>query len=171
MAIDRVALPVVDIDLLHAAKHQLQLALVEIVEPLQRNDFIESVQESFRLLFNAAIHPPVRHQPIDSQPPKSIPQFTINCYDSRKVINKEKEPRPQIFFFILLVDAYVIAARLQFVMRQLAQHFEIGREIQFQTTLFQVVVFHPHERVVKLGVDRFDVFRSQFLVQHALVER
>lgn len=37
VAVDGVALPVVDVDLLHAAQHQLQFALVKVVQPLERH--------------------------------------------------------------------------------------------------------------------------------------
>ena len=59
MTIDGVALPVFDVDLLHSAKHQLQLSLVEVGEPLERNHFVETVQESLHLLFHAAHETPL----------------------------------------------------------------------------------------------------------------
>lgn len=36
VAVDGVPLPVVHVHLLHAAQHQLQLALVEVLQPLER---------------------------------------------------------------------------------------------------------------------------------------
>lgn len=65
VAVDRVALPIIDVDLLHAAQHQLQLPFVKVMKPLERNHFVETVQEGFRLLFDTAIHPPISHQPIE----------------------------------------------------------------------------------------------------------
>ena len=77
---------------------------------------------------------------------------------------------PDIFLFVLLVDANVITVGFQFVVRQLAQHFEIGRKVQLQTALFQIVIPDPDQRVEELGIDRFDVFGGELLVQHPLVE-
>ena len=36
--VDGVPLPVVDVDLLHSAQQELQLALVEVLKPLQRDN-------------------------------------------------------------------------------------------------------------------------------------
>lgn len=55
MPVDRITLPVVDVDLLHAAKHQLQLSLVKVLQPLQRHHLIETVQEGFGLLFDTSV--------------------------------------------------------------------------------------------------------------------
>lgn len=78
---------------------------------------------------------------------------------------------PQIFFLVFLVDADVVATWLQLVVRQLAEHFEIGREIQLQTAFFQIVLLDPNQRIVEFGVNRLDIFGRQLFAQHALVER
>lgn len=51
---------------------------------------------------------------------------------------------PDVFFFIFFVDADVIAIGFQFVVSQLTQHFEIGRKVQLQTALFQIVILDPN---------------------------
>lgn len=60
--VDGVALPVVNVHLLHAAQHQLQFPLVEVLEPLQWHHFIETVQEGLGLVLDASRHAPVGHQ-------------------------------------------------------------------------------------------------------------
>ena len=56
-------------------------------------------------------------------------------------------------------------------MSQLAEHLEIGRKVQLQAALFQIVIFDPNQGIEKLGIDRLDVFGGEFLVQHSFVER
>lgn len=52
-------LPVVDIDLLHAAQQQLQLPLIEVFEPLKRHDFAEALQEVLCLRLLATCQTPL----------------------------------------------------------------------------------------------------------------
>ena len=92
----------------------------------------------------------------------------LHC-DALQVGGKE-EVVPDIFLFIFFVDTDVIAVGFQFVVSELAEYFEIGRKVQLQTALFQVVVFNPNQRVEKFRIDRFDVFGGELLVQHPLVE-
>ena len=61
VAIDCVLLPFSDVELLHPTQHQLQLSLVEELEPVKRNHFVESVQEGLRLLLNSSFEPPLGH--------------------------------------------------------------------------------------------------------------
>lgn len=65
VSVDRVALPVLYIDLLHAAQHQFQLPLVEVLEPLERHHLVEPLQERLRLLLNPPGHPPLRQTPVN----------------------------------------------------------------------------------------------------------
>lgn len=55
MTINGVSLPVVNINFLHATKHQLQFTFIKVLEPFQRNDLIETLQECFCLLLNASV--------------------------------------------------------------------------------------------------------------------
>ena len=48
VAVDGVPLPVLHVDLLHTTQHQLQLPLVKVLQPLQGNHLVETVQESLR---------------------------------------------------------------------------------------------------------------------------
>ena len=78
---------------------------------------------------------------------------------------------PQIFFLVFFIDTNVVTSRLQFMVSQLSKDLEIGGKVKLQSTLFQIVVLDPQERIVEFRVYRLDVFGGQFLVQHALIER
>lgn len=54
VAINGVALPIVDINLLHAAQHQLQFTFVKVFKPLQRHHFVEALEECARLLLDSS---------------------------------------------------------------------------------------------------------------------
>lgn len=41
MSVDGILLPVIDVDFLHAAQHQLELSLVKVVQPLERQNFVK----------------------------------------------------------------------------------------------------------------------------------
>ena len=45
----------------------LDFFLIKELQPMQRNYFIESIQESFGLLFNSSIKPPLGHKANDNQ--------------------------------------------------------------------------------------------------------
>ena len=60
--INSVSIPVVHVDLLHPTKQQLQLPLIEVLEPLDRHHLVKTIQERLRLLLYPPRHPPLRHQ-------------------------------------------------------------------------------------------------------------
>lgn len=85
VTVHRVPLPVLKVDLLHAAQHHLhqpnirhsscsagtntntstahlQLFFIKVLEPLKRNDLIEPIQERFGLTFDPTREPPLCHQ-------------------------------------------------------------------------------------------------------------
>lgn len=68
MAVDRVTLPVININLLHSTQHQLQLTLIKVLEPLQRNYFIKAIKKCFGLILNTTCHPPLCHQSATQSP-------------------------------------------------------------------------------------------------------
>ena len=43
-------------------QHELQLALVEVLEPLERNDLVESIKKRFHLILDAAVEAELHHQ-------------------------------------------------------------------------------------------------------------
>lgn len=53
MPVDGIALPVLHVHVLHAAQDELQLTLVEVLEPLQGYYLVEALQERLSLLLNA----------------------------------------------------------------------------------------------------------------------
>ena len=63
VAIDCALLPLSDMKLLHPAQHELQLSLVKELEPVERNDLIEAVQEGLCLLLHPSLEPPLTHHP------------------------------------------------------------------------------------------------------------
>lgn len=55
-------LPIIDIDVCNASDQKLQLAFVEHVDEIRRDEFVESGDEGLKLLVYAFLDPPLDHQ-------------------------------------------------------------------------------------------------------------
>lgn len=75
-----------------------------------------------------------------------------------------------VLLLILFRDANLITIILQFVMQYLAQYLKINAEPQFQAAFIDIIISHPYQRIIELGIDGFDIFGGEFFVQHAFVK-
>lgn len=60
-----ITFPIIYVDFLHTTEHQLELAFVKILQPWQRNDVIDAVEEGSRLLLHSTRETPVDHQAVN----------------------------------------------------------------------------------------------------------
>lgn len=62
MTIYGMTLPVVHVNGLHAAEQQFELSLIKVVQPLQRQNFVEAIEEGSSLVLLASRYTPFRHE-------------------------------------------------------------------------------------------------------------
>ena len=116
-----VFLPVADVDGPDAAHEQFQLVFIENLEHRQRNQILETVEESPHLRLDARYE-----SPLNDQTASGMGQF------QRKKERRKKKKKNSLDVFVLVIvgDGNVGAVGFQFALERLAETLFVDGEVK-----------------------------------------